>query len=208
MIWWIQSFVKHQKMRDLELTEILGGSEISDRNADTRPGVEEYVDESARRDEDGTRRFVGQMAMLFAEWGFPKMGSRVLVALMTAEEPGLTAGELSERLQASPAAISGAVRYLMHIGLVVRESVPGSRRALYLLPDDAWYQVTTVKQRLFDQLIAFADKGIEPLGGTGTRAGARVTEMRDFFMFAQAEMSSVLARWQQAQPAAPAPPAA
>ncbi|OLE20069.1 MAG: hypothetical protein AUG49_26145 [Catenulispora sp. 13_1_20CM_3_70_7] len=166
------------------------------------------MDRSPTRDEEGARRFVGQMAMLFAEWGFPKMSARLLVALMTAEEPGLTAGQLSERLQASPAAISGAVRYLIHIGLVVRESVPGSRSALYLLPDDAWHRVTTVKQGLFDQVIAFADKGIEPLGGLETRAGARVAEMRDFFLFAQQEMSSVLARWRQEQPRPEAPPAA
>jgi predicted transcriptional regulator len=159
--------------------------------------AEEWMSGSAGRDEEGTRRFVEQMAMIFAEWGFPKMAARLMVTLMAAEERGLTARDLSERLQASPAAISGAVRFLIQIGLVVRESVPGSRSDLYLLPDEAWYTVTTAKQGLVDQVIAVADKGIDPLGGEGTKAGARVAEMRDFFIFAQAEMASVLVKWKQ-----------
>jgi hypothetical protein len=149
------------------------------------------------RDEEGARRFVEHMAMLFADWGFPRMAARVLVTLMAAEERGLTATALAERLGASPAAISGAVRYLTQVGLVAREPVLGSRSDLYLLPDDAWYTGTATKQGLFDQIIAATDKGIDPLGGPGTRAGARVAEMRDFFAFAQNEMSTVLVKWKQ-----------
>ncbi|MEW2078981.1 GbsR/MarR family transcriptional regulator [Streptomyces sp. NPDC012403] len=147
------------------------------------------------RDEQAARHFIEQMAMLFADWGFPRMSARVLITLMAAEERGLTAGELAERLGASPAAISGAVRYLTHSGLIARESVLGSRSDLYLLPDDAWYTGTATKQSLFAQIIATTEKGIEPLGGPGTKAGARMTEMRDFFVFAQQEMAGVLDRW-------------
>jgi DNA-binding transcriptional ArsR family regulator len=147
------------------------------------------------RDEQAARHFIEQMAMLFADWGFPRMSARVLITLMAAEERGLTAGELAERLGASPAAISGAVRYLTHSGLITRESVLGSRSDLYLLPDDAWYTGTATKQSLFAQIIATTEKGIEPLGGPGTKAGARMAEMRDFFVFAQQEMAGVLDRW-------------
>lgn len=148
------------------------------------------------RDEEAARHFIEQMAMLFADWGFPRMSARVLITLMAAEERGLTAGELADRLAASPAAISGAVRYLAQVGLVTRESVLGSRSDLYLLPDDAWYTGTATKQALFAQLIAATDKGIGPLGGPGTKAGARMAEMRDFFAFAQQEMAGVLEKWQ------------
>lgn len=157
------------------------------------------------RDEEGARHFVEQMAMLFADWGFPRMSARVLITLMAAEERGLTAGGLAERLKASPAAISGAVRYLGQVGLVTRESVPGSRSDLYLLPDDAWYTGTATKQGLFTQIITVTEKGIEPLGGPGTKAGARMAEMRDFFSFAQQEMAAVLDKWKalRAQPVRP-----
>lgn len=167
------------------------------------PGaVEELVSVPDGRDEEGTQHFVEQMAMLFADWGFPRMSARVLITLMAAEERGLTAGKLAERLTASPAAISGAVRYLGQVGLITRESVPGSRSDLYLLPDDAWYTCTATKQGLFTQIIAATDKGIQPLGGPGTRAGARIGEMRDFFSFAQREMDAILDKWKamRAQP--------
>ena len=97
------------------------------------------ADKPAARDEEAVRRFVEQIAMQFADWGFPRMAGRVLFALMTADEPGLSAAELGARLDASAAAISGAVRYLGQLRLVVRDPVPGSRRDLYRLANNAWY---------------------------------------------------------------------
>ena len=149
----------------------------------------------ALRDEDGVRRFVEQLAMLFADWGFPRMAARVLLALMTAEEHGLTATAIGERLDASAAAISGAVRYLVRLGLAVKEPVPGSRSDLYRLPDNAWYAGTVTTHGLYAQIISAADDAVEPLGGPETEAGARVAEMRDFFTFFQQEMADVLVKW-------------
>lgn len=151
------------------------------------------------RDEEGVRRFVEQIAMLFADWGFPRMAGRVLLTLMTAEERGLTATELGDRLDASPAAISGAVRYLAQIGLAVREPVPGSRSDVHRLPDDAWYTSTTTTTGLYGQIINAAAEAVGPLGGPETVAGARVAEMRDFFTFFQQEMAGVLERWHELQ---------
>ena len=81
---------------------------------------------TAKRDEAAMRAFVEQMARILADWGLPRMASRVLFVLMSADEQALTAGELAERLDVSPAAISGAVRYLIQINMVAREAVPGS----------------------------------------------------------------------------------
>lgn len=152
-----------------------------------------------QRDEDGVRRFVEQIAMLFADWGFPRMAGRVLLTLMVAEERGLTATELGDRLDASPAAISGAVRYLAQLGLAVREPVPGSRSDLHRLPDDAWYMTTATTTGLYAQIIAAAADAVEPLGGPDTTAGARVAEMRDFFTFAQVEMADLMERWKRSR---------
>lgn len=80
------------------------------------------------RDEEGVRRFVEHMAMSWAEWGFPRMAARVLMVMMAADEEALTAAELGDRLEISPAAVSGAVRYLIQIGMLAREPVPRPRR--------------------------------------------------------------------------------
>ncbi|MCW2887229.1 MAG: hypothetical protein QOE54_1240 [Streptosporangiaceae bacterium] len=149
------------------------------------------------RDNDGVRRFVEHMALVWADWGFPRMAARVLMTMMAADEKVLTAAELGERLEVSPAAISGAVRYLTQIGMVQREPVPGSRRDSYRLPDDAWYQAGVVKGGLFKILVDIAAEGVPALGGEGSPSGARIAEMRDFFAFMQAEMTTMIEKWHE-----------
>jgi hypothetical protein len=157
---------------------------------------------TAVRDEEAVRHFVERMALVFADWGFPRMAARVLFALMTADEPSLTAPELAGRLDVSPAAISGAVRYLGQIGFVVREGVPGSRRDRYRLRDHTWYAGTATAVQFYDLLISAADDALVPLGGTDTTAGERVAEMRDFFAFVRDEMPGLLARWEASRQSA------
>jgi predicted transcriptional regulator len=154
---------------------------------------------SGARDEEVVRRLVERLALLFADWGFPRMAARVLFALMTADEPGLTATELAIRLDASPAAISGAVRYLLQLELAQREAVPGSRRDRYRLPDDTWYATVATKSRFYDVIIAAVDDAVDGFGGPETPAAARVIEMRDFFDFVRGEMPGLLDRWQEAR---------
>ncbi len=141
--------------------------------------------------------FVERMAMTWAELGFPRMPARVLMALMVADEPGLTAGELAERLGVSPAAISGGVRYLQQIDIVVREPVPGSRRDRYRMPDDAWFYASTAKGGVYKMLSDITAEGVRAVGGEGTPSGDRLAEMRDFFVFFQDELDGMLERWEE-----------
>ncbi len=163
----------------------------ADRSGSTRGPV----------DADAVRHFVERAALLFSDWGFPRMPARVLFALMTADEPGLTATQLAERLDVSPAAISGAVRYLGQLGFVVREAVPGSRRDRYRLRDRTWYAAVSTAVSFYDVLISAADDAIGPLGGPGTTAGGRVAEMRDFFGFVRGKLPAMLAEWQHSRQA-------
>jgi predicted transcriptional regulator len=153
------------------------------------------------RDEAAVRRFVEHMAMVFADLGFPRMPARVLMAIMSADEDTLTAADIGERLEISPAAVSGAVRYLMGLGLLVREPDPGSRRDRYRLPDDTWYQASITKAGSLKTLAALSDEGVTALGGPATRSGARLAEMRDFFSFVESEMAGLLDKWEKAKAA-------
>lgn len=148
------------------------------------------------RDEEAVRGFVERLALLFADWGFPRMAARVLFALMTAEAPGLTATELAQRLDASAAAISGAVRYLGQLGFVVREPVPGSRRDLYRLRDHTWYASTTTAVQFYDLVISATDEVLGSVGGLESTARERVSEMRDFFAFVRSRLPGLLDEWQ------------
>jgi DNA-binding transcriptional regulator GbsR (MarR family) len=147
------------------------------------------------------RSFVEQMARTLADWGFPRMAGRVLFALMGADERALTAGELAERLDVSPAAISGAVRYLTQISMITREVVPGSRRDRYRLVDDSWYEVTLAKMTLFKTIIDHAQQGVAAAGGEQTPAGARIAGMRDFYVYVEEALPALLDGWTQRRPA-------
>ena len=65
-----------------------------------------------------------------------RMPARVFAAILTADDGRCTAAELAGTLGVSPAAVSGAVRYLMQLGLVRRERDPGERRDHYRISSD------------------------------------------------------------------------
>ena len=147
------------------------------------------------RDEVAVARFVERMAMIFATMGMPRMAARVLVTMTSAEEELLSPADLAARLQVSPAAVSGAVRYLTDFGLLVQEPVAGSRRDWYRMPDDAWYEASVARNSRFPALIETADEGLAALGDEQTPASARLGQMRDFCAFADRELSLLLQRW-------------
>src|SRR5499427_10427465 len=84
----------------------------------------------------GVPEFIEKFAAVLVAAGFPPMPARVFVALLVTDSGRLTAADLAEVLRVSPAAVSGAVRYLIQVGLVHKERVPGSRRDYYRMPDD------------------------------------------------------------------------
>jgi predicted transcriptional regulator len=143
------------------------------------------------------------MAMTLADWGFPRMAARVLIAMMSADEPSLSAADLGERLGVSAAAVSGAVRYLVQMGLLAREPDPGSRRDRYRLPDNVWYEASVIKGGLLKAVADLANSGVDALGGAATPSGARIAEMRDFFVFIQVELDDMLAKWRASKAATP-----
>ena len=139
-------------------------------------------------------RFIEAFAAAFTDAGVPRMPSRVFAAILASDAGRLTAAELAERLQVSPAAISGAVRYLTQVDLIVRAREPGSRRDVYAVRDDAWYEAIVRRERLLDLWARAAREGIDALGAE-TPAGERLAETLAFFEFLKAEMPAMLERW-------------
>lgn len=148
------------------------------------------------RDEQALSDYAERAASLLAGAGFPRMPARVLMALMVADG-GLTALQLAERLGASAAAISGAVRYLQTVAMVTRVPQQGSRRDLYELPHNAWYSASMSENRLYDAMLALSLPAIDAAGGADSAAGGRIQEMTDFFRFVQRRLPELLAEWDQ-----------
>ena len=150
--------------------------------------------EAAGRDEEAVARFVERWALEWAETGFPRMAARVFVTLLVTDSGQRTATELSQQLNVSPAAVSGAVRYLTQIGLVVRERDPGERRDHYRVPDDMWYQTFARENEMLGRWEKDLTEGIKALG-LDTPAGARLDETRRFFEYVRTELRGIQERW-------------
>lgn len=150
------------------------------------------------RDKQAVHEFVQRFASALVDAGVPPMAALVFVALLTTDSGRLTADELAGSLGVSRAAISGAVGYLTHIGLISRERQPGSRRQQYLLQDPTWYELVARREQLLDRWITSTRTGIEALGPT-TPAGERLAESLAFFEFLRREMPAMLERWREYQ---------
>lgn len=148
------------------------------------------------RDEQAVGRFVERFAAVMAEAGFPPMAARVLAALLATDAGHLTAAGLAAQLRASPAAISGGVRYLIQLGLVSKEREPGSRRDRYRVIDDVWYQSAIRQDSVLTRWVITASEGLDVLGA-GSPAGRRIGESMEYFAFMQREIPGLLARWRE-----------
>jgi len=151
---------------------------------------------AAGRDPAAVLRFIERFASNLVEAGFARMPARVFVALLASDSGRLTAAEVGEVLQVSPAAVSGAVRYLTQINLVTREREPGSRRDYYRVHDDAWHDAILGRDQLMSRWDAAVREGITVLGA-GTPAGRRLELTREFFEFVRTQIPVLLGEWRE-----------
>jgi len=156
------------------------------------------VTESPSPSQDDVARFVERFALMMNEAGLPRMPARVFGALLVAETGKRTASELAEVLQVSPAAISGAVRYLGQVGLVLRARDPGERRDHYELLDDLWYEMYANRDKQFAEWASIMNDGAETLGADSP-AGARLATSAEFFEFLRGEIPKLLQHWRDYQ---------
>jgi len=149
---------------------------------------------AGRRDPAAVREFIERFTGHLAQAGFPRTPARIFVALLTSDSSKLTAAELADLLQASPASVSGGVRYLIQVGLIVAEGEPGSRRQHYRMSVDVWQDIVRLRDRQFTRWAAELRDGVEVLG-PGSPAGSRMAETVRYFEFISTEMAGLLARW-------------
>jgi DNA-binding transcriptional regulator GbsR (MarR family) len=152
------------------------------------------VGDETGRDEAAVRRFIEQFALTLTESGMARMPARVFVAILTAEDGRCTAAQLADLLQVSPAAISGAVRYLVQLRLVRREREPGERRDHYRISTDTWYEAVTRREAMIARWEQDLADGVKAVG-PGTPAGDRLDETRRFFEFFRHTLERALLDW-------------
>ncbi|MBR7675710.1 MarR family transcriptional regulator, partial [Streptomyces daliensis] len=123
-----------------------------------------------------------------------RMSSRVFACLLASDEGALSSAQLAERLRVSPAAISGAVRYLSQVRMVSREREPGSRRERYRVHHDVWFEAITSRDTLLHRWTATLRTGVDAVGADSA-AGRRIEESLEFLDFVAEEMNGLRERW-------------
>jgi hypothetical protein len=157
---------------------------------DSDPGID------SRRDPHAILGFIERYATVLTESGFPRMPARVFVALLSTDSGRGTAAQLADLLRVSPAAISGAMRYLMQLNLASREREPGSRRDVYRVHDDVWYEAAVRRDQMLDRWGSSLREGIEVLG-PDTPAGRRMAESLEYLSFLREALPDLLRRWHE-----------
>ncbi|GAA3386966.1 GbsR/MarR family transcriptional regulator [Cryptosporangium minutisporangium] len=130
------------------------------------------------RDPEAVREYEEVLTTIFMQSGLPKMMARVMVSLYTTDAGSLTASELVQRLQVSPATISKAIAFLESQALVRRER-DERRRERYIVDDDVWYQSTVASARALAQVAEASRQGVSVLGA-GTPAAVRLENIARF----------------------------
>jgi DNA-binding transcriptional regulator GbsR (MarR family) len=148
--------------------------------------------------QDDRAAFIEGFALKLNESGMQRMSARVFAALLAAPGGGLTAREITDALDVSAGAVSGATSYLTRTGLVERTRRPGERVDRYDVNGTTWAEAMAVETEMLRTLSSWLDKGASAVAGDA-EAVERLEATRDFFAFMAEEMPRLIERWQASQ---------
>ncbi|SHN47233.1 helix-turn-helix domain-containing protein [Cryptosporangium aurantiacum] len=151
------------------------------RRRQATPAERQALPQVHGRDPEAVREYEETLTTVYMTSGLPKMMARVLSCLYTTDSGSLTASELAQRLQVSPASVSKAVALLEGLELV-RRVRDERRRERYVVDDDLWYQSMIRSAKDNALLVETARKGVNILG-VGTPAGTRLENTARFLDF-------------------------
>jgi DNA-binding transcriptional regulator GbsR (MarR family) len=125
------------------------------------------------------------------------MASRVFAYALAEDADRYTAADLATGLRVSPAAVSGALRYLLATRLLFKEREPGTRADLYrIYDDDVWGVIMSARLPMLEQWEQTMADAAE-LVGSEHRGGRRLRETQEFFRFTRQELAGIVERWKQ-----------
>ena len=143
---------------------------------------------------DQRAAFVERMGAALTSAGLARLPSRIFAAVLVDEDGRMTAAEIGEALAVSPAAVSGAVKYLDGVGMVRRERERGSRRDVFVIDDDAWHDTLMQADNIYRPMITALAQGLEDLADEDP-ARHRLQLSRAFMEFILDEMHDINDRW-------------
>jgi len=138
--------------------------------------------------------FVERLGAALTSAGLARLPSRIFAAVLVDEDGRMTAAEIGEALGVSPAAVSGAVKYLDGVGMVRRERERGSRRDVFVVDDEAWHDTLLQADNIYRPMISALEQGIHELDPDDP-ARQRLVVSRAFMEFILEELHGIGDRW-------------
>lgn len=136
-----------------------------------------------------------RIASSLADAGIARLPARVFAALLVDDAGRMTSAELVEFLHVSAGAISGAVRYLLQMGMIRRERERGSRRDVYVVDDDAWHGLMLRRNQMYAPIKSALATSIESLGPDAP-AHDRLVLTREFLTFVEDFYRDIAEAWE------------
>ncbi|MFE3161751.1 helix-turn-helix domain-containing protein [Streptomyces sp. NPDC059224] len=156
------------------------------------------------RDPEAVRAYEETLTGVMVASGMTAMPARVMASLTLADSGSLTASELVEHLQVSPASVSKAIGFLESQGLARREQGEG-RRERYIVDDDIWYQSMMASARSTARIVEIARQGVGVLV-PGTPAATRLENIARFLDFVSESIARAAEQAREILHTRPEPP--
>ncbi|MEE4545764.1 helix-turn-helix domain-containing protein [Streptomyces sp. V4-01] len=135
-----------------------------------------------------------------------KMMARVMVCLLTTDSGSMTAAELVQRLQVSPASVSKSIAFLEGQALVRRER-DERRRERYVIDENLWYQSMIASVEALTQQAEISRQGVGVLV-SGTPAAVRLENVARFLDFVAESLARAAQQAREVLHATARPPSA
>ncbi|MFC1920422.1 GbsR/MarR family transcriptional regulator [Chloroflexota bacterium] len=144
--------------------------------------------------------FVEEVGISFEQTGLPRMAGRIFGWLFVADSPQQSTDQIAKALLASKGSISTSTRLLIQLGLITRVSQPGVRQDYFQLRTDALRHM--VERGIEDEVKMFrqlAERGLVLITDKTSTTRKLMEEMRDLYIFLEAELPLLQERWQKQQ---------
>ena len=140
-------------------------------------------------------RIVEDLSVVLEDAGVPRMPARLFAFALASDQDAHTAREFADGLEVSPAAVSGAVRYLVQTSLVRRERRRGERADVYVIDhENPWVTVVASRAPWLERGAAVLNRASDELDGSSV-GRMRLARSADFFDFLIEDVNGLTERW-------------
>jgi DNA-binding MarR family transcriptional regulator len=175
-----------------------------DADGDEAPAAKEYPmtrdqdrgnQHPGRVHERARTRIVEELSVVLEDAGVPRMPARLFAFALASDQDAHTAREFADGLEVSPAAVSGAVRYLVQTGMVRRERRRGERSDVYVIDhENPWAAVTASRGPWLERGAAVLGRASEELDDSSV-GRMRLARSAEFFDFLIEDVNGLTERW-------------